>query len=129
MNKQERIELALEKHKSHHNCCQCSLAALGDLTGMSGGDLYKLGAGFAGGMGDANGVCGALVGAVMALGGATNAKGTVFKARELSQKFKEKCGAIICRELKGIDTGKMLCSCDDCIANAVEAYCEVTGIE
>lgn len=129
MNKQEKIELALEKHKNRHNCCQCSLAALADLSGMDGKDLYKLGAGFAGGMGDTYGVCGALVGAVMALGGATNGEGTVYKARELSEKFREKCGAIICRDLKGIETGKMLCSCDDCIANAVEAYCEVTGIE
>ena len=129
MNKQERIELALDKHKNRHNCCQCTLAALADLAGVDGNDLYKLGAGFAGGMGNANGVCGALVGAVMSLGGATNGNGTVFTARELSESFRKKCGSIICRELKGLDTGKMLCSCDDCIANAVEAYCEVTGIE
>ena len=129
MNREERIKLSLEKHKNNHNCCQSALAALGDLSGVSDADLYRLGAGFAGGMGDMNGVCGALVGAVMSVGGMAEGIEAVRKAREISNKFREKSGAIICRELKGIDTGAMLTSCDDCIANAVSAYCEVMGIE
>lgn len=129
MNKEERVQLAIGKHKEKHNCCQSSAAALADLTGMDSGDLYMLGAGFAGGMGDMNGVCGALVGVVMALGAATKGNGSVVKAREISRKFRELSGAIICRELKGADTGKVLCPCDDCIANAVTAYCDVMGID
>ena len=33
--------------------------------------------------------------------------------------FAELCGATICRDLKGIGTGKVLCSCEDCVRNAV----------
>ena len=36
-------------------------------------------------------------------------------------------GAVVCRELKGLDTGTVLCSCDDCVRNAVEAWQEVMG--
>ena len=129
MNKSERIKLSIDKHHEGYNCCQSSLAALADLTETDDKNLIRLGAGFAGGMGDTYGVCGALVGAVMALGGQYGDRNTVFKARELSQRFREKSGAIICKELKGVDTGTVLCSCDDCIANSVEAYCEITGIE
>lgn len=129
MNKEERINLSFEKHKDRHNCCQSALAALADLTDIDSGVLYNLGAGFAGGMGDMSGACGALVGAVMALGAYTNGNGTVFKARDLVSKFREMSGATICRDLKGIDTGEVLCPCDDCIKNAVKAFCEVTEIE
>jgi hypothetical protein len=31
-------------------------------------------------------------------------------------------GAVICKELKGIETGKVLCACEDCVKNAVHAY-------
>ena len=40
-------------------------------------------------------------------------------------KFKEKNGSYLCRELKGVETGKVLCSCPQCIMDAValtEAY-------
>ena len=40
-------------------------------------------------------------------------------ARKLQTGFVEKTGGQICREIKGIDTGKMLCPCEDCIRNAV----------
>ena len=41
--------------------------------------------------------------------------------------FRDKSGAIICRELKGVDTGKPLCSCEDCVRNAVIAAAEALG--
>ena len=31
----------------------------------------------------------------------------------------ERCGAERCADLKGRDTGVMLCPCDDCVRNAV----------
>ena len=39
-------------------------------------------------------------------------------------RFKELCGATICRDIKGIDTGKVLCSCEDCVRNATEIVAE-----
>lgn len=40
--------------------------------------------------------------------------------KELTEKFQKKNGSVICREIKGVDTGKVLRSCDGCIADAVE---------
>ena len=42
------------------------------------------------------------------------------QSKNVHQSFKEKSGATICKELKGIGTGKVLCSCDDCVRNAVK---------
>lgn len=88
-------------------------------------------------MGGMECTCGALSGAVMAAGlinsdgnldsPATKAD-TYRLSRELTTSFREKCGSTVCRELKGIDTGKVLCSCQDCIRNAVEAAQEVLGL-
>ena len=33
--------------------------------------------------------------------------------------FKEKNGSIVCREIKGVDTGNVLRTCDGCIEDAV----------
>ena len=59
--------------------------------------LLNAASGFGGGMGSGQGPCGALI------------------------------GAVICRELKGLGAGTVLCSCDDCVRNAVESYQEVMG--
>lgn len=48
-------------------------------------------------------------------------------SRKILPRFKELCGATICRELKGVDTGKPLCSCEDCVRNAVLAAAEALG--
>jgi len=72
-------------------------------------------------MGGMEGTCGALCGAVMALG-LLNKSDTPSKmiAKDMLQDFKEMSGgATICRDLKGIGTGKMLCACDDCVRHGV----------
>jgi hypothetical protein len=72
-------------------------------------------------MGGMMGTCGALVGAEMVLGilsGKTS--GMNRYSRELFQKFEEKRGASRCIVLKGVLTGHMLCSCEDCVRHAVE---------
>lgn len=38
-------------------------------------------------------------------------------------------GATICKDLKGKDTGVVLCECDDCICNAIRAFDEVLPME
>ena len=126
----DRKEKAIELHSKVYNCAQAVLMAFEDKTGADSGMLMKLSEGFGGGMGTTYGTCGALSGAIM-LAGLKNAdgntespktKGSTYKLdKELYKQFTELCGASICRELKGIDTGKVLCSCDDCIRNGVEA--------
>ena len=36
-------------------------------------------------------------------------------------RFKERCGATVCGDLKGVQTGVVLCPCPDCVRNAVLA--------
>ena len=57
----------------------------------------------------------------------TNGKGTPRISKELLQSFQEKCGATICKDLKGVETGAPLCPCPECVRNAVLALGEVLG--
>ncbi len=115
MTIQERAEKAAEyKLSGEYNCCQAVAKALVDTVSIDEASLKKLAAGFASGMGCMEATCGALVGANLILGLRTEGNGTVRQSRELLSKFKEKCGAVACKDLKGIGTGKLLCECDDC---------------
>ena len=46
-------------------------------------------------------------------------------ARQITKAFRDQNGSVICKELKGVDTGKVLRSCDDCIADAVRLVEEI----
>ena len=115
------VELKNRTGDAHYNCCQAVACMFSEETGVSEDVLKRIGAGFGLGMGGMEGTCGALCGAEMILG-LTKYKGSPIRndAKELHRKFTEICGGSICRELKGVGTGKVLCSCDDCVRNAVE---------
>ena len=121
MTLDERMEYAA-KRKKEMNCCQAVLVAFADRLGKSEEELLRLGSGFGSGMATMEGTCGALVGAIMVsslLSPEGEARGN---SRVIMSQFKELCGgATICRDLKGIGTGKVLCSCEDCVRNAVRA--------
>ena len=46
-------------------------------------------------------------------------------ARACLERFKEKDGAVLCRDLKGLDTGTVLRPCPECISDAVEIIAEL----
>ena len=116
----ERMNYAALR-KKEMNCCQAVLVAFADEAGRSEEDLLRLGSGFGSGMGTMEGTCGALVGAIM-VSSLLSEKGAAMAAsRAIMPRFKELCGATICRDLKGIDTGKVLCRCENCVRNAVRA--------
>lgn len=72
-------------------------------------------------MGNMEGTCGALVGAGIILG--LIKKDHAISAREMRQimtKFQQRNGATQCKLLKGIDSGKVLRECPDCVADAAE---------
>ena len=117
----ERMDYAAQR-KKEMNCCQAVLVAFADKLGKSEDDLLRLGSGFGSGMATMEGTCGALVGTIM-VSSLRSAEGEVRNnSRAIMSRFKELCGgATICRDLKGIETGKMLCSCEDCVRNAVLA--------
>lgn len=125
MTKEERAHEAIIYKHSGYNCCQSVINAFADLLGADMDTMNNLASGFAAGMGGMEATCGALVGAVIAAGLIKEGKGTMTYAREMHAMFAEKCGASICKELKGRDTGVMLSSCDECVRNAVLALCDV----
>ena len=118
MTLEERVELGAQL-KSKMNCCQAVLVAFADRLGKSEDELLRLGSGFGSGMATMEGTCGALVGAIMVSSLLSQDGEARNNSRTIMSRFKELCGATICRELKGIGTGKVLCSCEDCVRNAV----------
>ena len=128
MNIKERAaQAAAWKAAGQCNCAQAVLKAFEDKLPVDADTLMKLGAGYAAGMGCMESTCGALIGAVMVAGVVTDGKGTPHISKELLQNFQEKCGATICKDLKGVETGAPLCPCPECVRNAVLALGEVLG--
>ena len=120
MTIEERAARAVEL-KAGCNCAQAVVLSYADKLPLEEETLKKLAAGYGGGMGCTEGTCGALVGAVMAAGMLTDGQGTGRYAREILLGFRERCGATICKDLKGVETGKVLCPCTECVRNAVLA--------
>ena len=105
MNIEERAaQAAAWKAAGQCNCAQAVLKAFEDRLPVDADTLMKLGAGYAAGMGCMESTCGALIGAVMVAGVATDGK-----------------------DLKGMETGAPLCPCPECVRNAVLALGEVLG--
>lgn len=114
-------EYAVRLKHSGHNCCQAVLCAFAHRTETPAEALRALGAAFGAGMGCLEATCGALIGAQMLLGMEKyRGRPMLRDAAQVHNRFREMCGASICRELKGRDTGVVLCECDDCVRNAVE---------
>ena len=123
MNKQER---AVELKHNGCNCCQAVLCAFAEESGLSEDLLKQLGAGFGAGMGCMEATCGALVGAQILLGlKKYSGKPVMAEAKALHRNFSQKCGASICKVLKGLETGKVLCECDECVRTAAALAEEV----
>ena len=110
------------------NCCQAVLLAYEDSLPLDQDALLALGSTFGSGMGGMMGTCGALVGAQMVLGMKKDQKGGMNRySRQLFSGFEEKCGASRCIDIKGVMTGRVLCSCEDCVKNAIELTEEMLG--
>ena len=127
MKNEERAELAVQL-KKNANCCQAVLGALADQAALDMESVRRLGSGFGAGMGNMEATCGALVGAVIAAGMHLEGQNATRYSRQISENFRSRCGSIRCCELKGRDTGRVLCPCEDCVRNAVRAYADVLGI-
>lgn len=133
----DKKELAISYHDQKYNCCQAVVCSFANETGIDKETLFKAGEAFGLGMGGMEGTCGALSAGVM-LAGFKNSDGnlsdpatkaaTYKLSREMVKRFQEKTGSTVCKELKGIETGKVLCSCPDCIKCGVEVVEEVLGL-
>ena len=85
-----RKEIAAEKKRcGSHNCTQAVLCTYHDFAGMEEETIKNAGNAFAAGMGNMEGTCGAIVGAGIILGLATQDKAKSVKGmRQIMDKFK-----------------------------------------
>ncbi len=124
----ERAKLAQDFHDQGYNCAQAVACAYCDLVGLDKETAYKISEGFGFGMGCME-MCGARSGAVMLSGMKNSAgadkpgttKGQTYKVTKmLKEKFEQKNGAYLCRDLKGVADGNVRRSCPGCIEDACE---------
>lgn len=124
----EAANKAVEYHKKGYNCAQAVACAFCDRLGRDEKEVFEIMEAFGFGMGTM-GTCGAVsamaavVGMVESDGALDNpgSKKTSYKAvRGLIEEFADKNGSVICRELKGVDTGEVLRSCNGCVMDAAE---------
>lgn len=132
-----RVEKALENHKNGMNCCQAVVCAFADEVGVDENMLFKASEGFGAGMGGMECTCGAVSGAVMVAGMTSSSgdverpvtKGATYKlSKQIVSDFEEKNGSVICKELKGLKTQKVLRSCPGCIEDAARITEQVLGL-
>ena len=122
-----KADQAIEFHDRGYNCAQAVACSFCQELGVSEDEMFRIAEGFGLGMGMME-MCGALSGMMMIIG-LSNSAGpdaqkltkadTYRKVKEYVKKFQDQNGAYLCRELKGVETGKVLRSCPDCIKDAV----------
>lgn len=102
-----RAQKAEELFFEGYTCAQSVVLAFADVTGVDAAVLERISAPFGGGMGRLREVCGAVSGMAMLLG-LSRGWDTLDKSekeelyafeRELAEKFREKAGSIVCRDL------------------------------
>lgn len=93
------------------NCAQAILTAFGEPYGLSPDSARKLGRPWGGGVGRMGQMCGAVTGAIVLLGHAQKDAVSEAEARDkicasikqLMQRFEQRNGAVVCRDLLGVD--------------------------
>ena len=114
-----RVQQAVEKKNTGYNCAQAVACTYCDIAGVDEETMKNITQAFAGGMGTMEASCGALTGAAIALGMINkNPVKSMQNVRAIMSAFKEQNGTVICKELKGIATGKVVRACSDCVYDA-----------
>ena len=122
-----RVEEAAGRHANGYNCCQAVVCTYSELLGVEEKTAFRMSEGFGAGMGDMESTCGALSGALMLAGlkssdgdlEAPKTKGKTYQlSKEITKRFVETCGSAVCKEIKGIETGKPRYGCRDCVRAA-----------
>lgn len=124
-----RENIAIEKRNKGYNCGQAVFCTYCKDFGIDEEVGFKISEALGSGLGNTKGSCGAMVAACMLVGLETstanlekpNSKGKTYAvSRNVVNDFEEMSGATICKDIKGLETGKVLCECQDCVANACE---------
>jgi len=109
-----KVEVAVRMFDQEFSCSQSVFGAFADPADMSRETALRVAAGFGGGLARTGETCGAITGAVMALGlrhCGVPAEDPLAKqhayppVQEFLARFKARHGSIVCRELLGCDLG------------------------
>lgn len=131
---ESRIEQVAEKHKKGYNCAQAVACGYCDLVGVDEKTMFRVTEGLGLGCGSMDGTCGAVAAACVIagaknstaeMGGMGSKKSTYGIAKQIVNRFKEESGAVICKELKGIETGTPAKPCPECVRDAARILEEV----
>lgn len=122
-----RVDETIKKHDKGYNCAQAVACAYCDLVGVDEETMFRMTEALGLGMGGMAGTCGAVSGACV-LAGMKRSTGNLEKpdskaesyklSREIVRQFLEQNQSVVCRELKGVESGKVLRACPDCIKDA-----------
>lgn len=119
---ESRKQQAREKKASgKYNCAQAVACTYCDMAGIDEEIMRRVANAFGSGMGCLEGTCGAIVGAGLVLGLQRGERIPAMQAQKrIMEKFMNRNGATICKQLKGIETGRPLRRCEDCVGDAAE---------
>lgn len=129
-----RVQETITRHDKGYNCAQSVACTYCDMVGVDEDLMFRMTEALGLGMGCMEGTCGAVSGACVLAGmknsgGKDQAPGTKASsyqlAKEIMKRFAEQNGSTICKELKGVETGKVLRSCPDCIMDAAKLVEEI----
>lgn len=130
-------ELAMELHNKGYNCCQAVACAFCKEVGVEEATMFKAGEGFGLGMGGSDCTCGALSGAIMVAGfknstanlDGDKSKGATYQlSKKMVETFAQKNSSVLCKDLKGLQTGKVLRTCPGCIEDGVALVESILGL-
>ena len=120
----KRVMEALQLRKKGYNCAQAVAVPFCEELGMDKAAAFRALEGFGAGMGCYGLTCGALSGAVFVAGlkysdgeleKPTSKRATYVVCADIVDEFTKEFNSNSCHEIRGIETGKPLASCDRCV--------------
>lgn len=118
---ENKKEEAVNRKHSGLNCAQAVACSFCEETGLDEATMKNITQAFGAGLGTMDGNCGAISGVAVVLGMINkDQKKTANDIRTIMKEFKSRNTTVTCKELKGIETGRVIRECDDCIRDAVE---------
>ena len=122
-----KLDLAMDFHQQGYNCAQAVTLPFCEEMGLDAAVVKQAMEGFGAGMGGRTQTCGALSGAIFVAGmlsasptDPATKMSTYGVCAKMSGDFVAHCGSGVCEVIKGLNGGKMLCSCNACIACGVK---------
>lgn len=108
----DRVQKAVQLFNSGYNCSQAVFAAFSEPAILEQPAALKAASGFGGGIARSGNLCGAVTGAIMAIGlqlstadaaDKTTQSYVYQKVRHFMEKYNQRTGSIVCRDLLGFD--------------------------